>query len=582
MQKLLIIFLLAALNQQLYPRLADRVIEHRNEILANAESVIYKDGVWIGADKEIPYKLGMVIIRPENMQESETYPAMIMVHGGGFAIGSPEQFLIQAHFFSKLGFVCFLPEYRLRNPGESDQHLAVPNITIQEQLADIKRAVRWVRQHAATYQVDSERLVGWGGSAGGYLISAAGMVHLPDAYMEYQPDESRPYESSRLGAQILVNPAVDLTFYFKQGYDRWLSRDLSSTPEALSPAFNITEETPPTLLLNGSEDTVTPPFMVEDFWRKMGLIGQGERCEEIVYEGATHGFANRDPALDSTMKQAATFLRRYGMTAESHDPLFDASSYAYRNQNESGHNYSNFVQVLTPLGYSASRSASYPAAVFLYEGPLVNGALCENDYYEMAELAKRLVLEKGVVAFVPDFRIPYISRVPYDQSIKDVRAAFRWIKEHAEMFNIDPSELVAVGAGYGAHLALATTLDDEAYDHSDDNSLISPAPAKFVLLNPILDLNAVRENEEMIVHSNGFNYWAGGSGIIIDSDFTDLSAILQPVWIIEGLADPTYRHRYKGINADESYPEATAHFYSETPYIDSVSKLIFKAISSSN
>jgi len=302
----------------------------------------------------------------------------------------------------------------------------------------------------------------------------------------------------------------------------------------------------------------------------MEAIGRGGVCQMEMFEGAVHGFANHDPALDETMKQGATFLREFGMTVKRLDPLFDSVAHAYRDQDDGNGNRSNFVQMLTPPGYSVLDHVPYPVAIFLYEGPLVNGALCENDYYEMATLAERLALEKGFVVFLPDFSTPYINRVPYDTSVRDVRSAFRWIKENADMLNINTSELVAVGSGYGAHLALATTLTDKTYDHFNDNLLVSPAPAKFILLNPILDLNSVRENEEMVVHSNGFNYWAGGVETITDTDFSRMRSIRQPVWIIEGLADPTYPHLHDAIASDKSYPEAGFHFYADDPYINLV------------
>ncbi|MDQ8195980.1 alpha/beta hydrolase fold domain-containing protein [Coraliomargarita sp. SDUM461004] len=580
LKALILLILVCSWGHQLCARRADRIIEHREQVMADADSIVYKQGVWRKDGDELPYELRIIIVSPEHMQPSETYPAMIMVHGGGFSMGSPEQFLMQAHFFSKLGIVCFLPEYRLREPEKEKQRLTIPKVSIQEELTDIKRAVRWVKEHAATYQVDRERIIGFGGSAGGYLISAAGMVDLPDAYMEYQENESIPYENSKLNAQVLINPAVDLDYYFEEGYNGWrLSRDASASAMGMSPVWNITEETPATLLLNGSKDAVTPPFMVENFYARMQSIGKGEECQLVLFSGEGHGFGNRDPGLDRTMKLTANFLRQHGLTSERLDPLFDALNYSYPLHEQGTTTYSNFVHVLTPKDYSATRDEQYSAAVFLYEGPIVDGALCENDYYEMAELAKRFSEEKEVVTFVADFSLPYISRTSYDKSIKDVRSVFRWIKEHEDEFNINSSKILAVGVGYGAHLALSTTLKAQIYDHSGDNMSISPAPANFVLINPVLDLNDVRWNEEMFGQSKRFNYWAGGTQTIEDTDFSDTSVIDRPVCVIEAPGDPTYTYRNSKMIADESHSANSSHFYSQEPYLSSVVEQIFEGYS---
>lgn len=90
-------------------------------------------------------------------------PVIVYAHPGGFFTGSkqmgPWRFLLEA------GLAVVSVQYRLS--GE-----AVFPAAIQ----DVATAVRWVRTNADRYGLDSERIVGFGSSAGAYLISAVALA----------------------------------------------------------------------------------------------------------------------------------------------------------------------------------------------------------------------------------------------------------------------------------------------------------------------------------------------------------------------------------------------------------------------
>jgi len=546
-------------------RIAERIISHREAVLQKTTSHVYKSGVWSDGFTEIPYTLRIHIVRPTNMDENKTYPAMIMVHGGGFRIGNFHQFLLQAEFFSKRGIVCFLPEYRLRETNELGQK-GIHSITIQEQLADIKRAIRWVRIRSEEFNVDKDKIIGWGGSSGGYLVSAATMIDLPDAYVEFQADEEPPFESSQLSAQILINPALDLTFY---NVPSWrLSRDPEATQIGMSSLFNVGKSTPPTLLFNGREDTTTPPYMVQEFKAAMDTLGKAEESELILYENIGHGFANRDPFLDATMKRSATFLRKFSLADKDLDPLYDAESYYYKLNNIEEFNLSMELQILKPENWDQAENKRYPVGIFLHGGPMVFDEKVQNDHYEMAQLARTFADKKGFVSVVPDYQHPYISRTRYKSgAIKDIRAIFRWVRKNSDILKIDSSLVLAIGTGYGAHLALSTFVEDASYNYADDNLSFSPIPNAIGLINPVLSLNAVKNNEEMNVFGDNFLFWVEGEDTINKTDFTDFKRIGIPVYLIEGLADETYPHLEDALEADKQYPQGDFSFFAKKEFL---------------
>ncbi|WP_336882689.1 alpha/beta hydrolase [Rhodococcus globerulus] len=90
-------------------------------------------------------------------------PVIVYAHPGGYFAGTkqmgPWRFLLDA------GFAVASVSYRLS--GES---------VFPTQVYDVAAAIRWVRAHASDYHFDSEKIVGFGSSAGSYLVSAIALA----------------------------------------------------------------------------------------------------------------------------------------------------------------------------------------------------------------------------------------------------------------------------------------------------------------------------------------------------------------------------------------------------------------------
>ena len=91
---------------------------------------------------------------------------MIFVPGGGF-VASPRMAagVIRRHL-AQAGYVVAIIEYRTTRSGS----------TYVEGVADVKSAVRFLRENAERFGIDPRRIVLWGESAGGYLASMAGVT----------------------------------------------------------------------------------------------------------------------------------------------------------------------------------------------------------------------------------------------------------------------------------------------------------------------------------------------------------------------------------------------------------------------
>jgi acetyl esterase/lipase len=232
-------------------------------------------------------------------RSAERRPAIVLFHGGGWTMGEPSWAFSRARHFAERGMVAVAVQYRL-----SDQREVTPH----EAMADARAVIRWVRLHADSLDIDPKRVVGYGWSAGGHLAASAAIFGL---------DASGDSVSSRPDALVLVCPAVSLVS------DGWVQRLLRGrgTARDISPDEHVRKGVPPTLILQGNVDTVTPMAGAKRFCERMRAAGNV--CELHVYEGfghlftpagtPDHGMPQPDQATsEDASKRADRFLEALG------------------------------------------------------------------------------------------------------------------------------------------------------------------------------------------------------------------------------------------------------------------------------
>jgi acetyl esterase/lipase len=78
--------------------------------------------------------------------------------------------------------------------------------------------------------------------------------------------------------------------------------------KALSPTLHLAKNTPPTLILFGTNDRLL--VMGDEFMAKSKELGH--RAEMYTAEGQGHGFFNRPPWLEKTTERMDEFLVSIG------------------------------------------------------------------------------------------------------------------------------------------------------------------------------------------------------------------------------------------------------------------------------
>lgn len=95
--------------------------------------------------------------------------------------------------------------------------------------------------------------------------------------------------------------------------------------------------------------------------------------------------------------------------------------------------------------YSPAGGGPFPAVVVIPGGKWV-----EIDKEKHSDVPVYFA-EHGIAAFSIEYRSA--REFPYPAAVEDVRAAVRWVREHASEYDVDPSRLGAIGVSAGGHLA---------------------------------------------------------------------------------------------------------------------------------
>jgi acetyl esterase/lipase len=203
-------------------------------------------------------------------------PGVVVFHGGGWIQSNKESTMsaICLPYLSQ-GFVVCNVEYRLAKLGRSPA--PAPAAVVDSLLA-----AKWFVDHADKYNMDTDRLVITGASAGGHLALMVGMAT----------------PAAKLGPVVKVAAIVncygptdvnDLIVRKTSWAVQWLpdqpGRDELGT--RLSPMTYVRKDLPPILTVQGEKDTTVPVAQnVKLMW---ALKQAGVDSEMILIPNAGHG-----------------------------------------------------------------------------------------------------------------------------------------------------------------------------------------------------------------------------------------------------------------------------------------------------
>jgi acetyl esterase/lipase len=166
----------------------------------------------------------------------------------------------------------------------------MPEHPFPAEVVDAKCAIRFLRARTDEYNLLTEKIGIWGGSAGGHLSALVGLTNGDPAF---EQGENREY-SSRADVVMEMFGPTDLTQ--PMGWlQRWLLRRAfgtdSPSDERLieaSPVRCVTREAPPFLILHGEQDRAVPLEQAQVLYQK--LLDAGMDATLVIVENADHNF----------------------------------------------------------------------------------------------------------------------------------------------------------------------------------------------------------------------------------------------------------------------------------------------------
>ena len=206
------------------------------------------------------------VFRPS---DSKKRPAVLCLHGGFWAKGSKKFMHPLAEDLVVRGYVAVSSNYRLTDVAPAPA-----------QLNDVFAAIRFLRENANEYGIDSSKIGVTGSSAGGYLAVMAATFNGGDPI-------ARPNAAVGMGAQTdLTSPHIQNSTVLN--WSKFMGGFYHDVPEnyaSQSPIAHLSPDDPPVAIICGELDK--PSTRANAFRQKALQLGVPTSLTKI--SGAPHG-----------------------------------------------------------------------------------------------------------------------------------------------------------------------------------------------------------------------------------------------------------------------------------------------------
>jgi acetyl esterase/lipase len=221
----------------------------------------------------------------KNDKSGKKYPGVIMFHGGGWIRTSKSTMSTFYNRYLAHGFVVCNAEYRLADKtGQFTPEFTPAPGAIQDAL----KAAKWFYDHADEYNVDKDRIVVTGASAGGHVALMVGLC---------TDEKVGPIAGKDFKIAAIVNGygCVDVPALLAKQRpgdfaSQWLPQGATRDEIAkqMSPMTYVRKDIPPLITVQGSGDSTHPVADSQRF--TAALKAAGADAEIHLVNGAGHGF----------------------------------------------------------------------------------------------------------------------------------------------------------------------------------------------------------------------------------------------------------------------------------------------------
>jgi acetyl esterase/lipase len=220
-------------------------------------------------------------------------PLVIFIHGGAWLQGAKEEG--PGIPLCRKGFACASINYRLTDAA-----------IFPAQIEDCKAAVRFLRAHAADYNIDPQRIGVWGVSAGGHLASLLGTTcgdrQLEGNLGNNQVDSCVQAVCDWCGPSDFLSVAKQAGSRTKIDYDSpkgpvalllgGLQKERAELAAAASPITHVDKSDPPFLIVHGDIDDLVPYAQSQELHKALTEAGVPNKL--ITIAGGGHSFTSEE------------------------------------------------------------------------------------------------------------------------------------------------------------------------------------------------------------------------------------------------------------------------------------------------
>ena len=217
---------------------------------------------------------------------SPATPVVIFIHGGGWVQGTKEGSMLQGVLpYIAMGYSVVNVEYRLAN-------VSLAPAAIE----DCRCALRWVVAHAKEYNVDVDRIVVAGASAGGHLALTTGLIPASAGFDRACLVPGEPKVAAIVNFFGITDIADLLDGPNKKPFPeswpytvQWLGNqpNRADIAKASSPLTYVRAGVPPTISIHGDADPLVPynhSVRLQEALQKAGVAH-----ELVTVPGGGHG-----------------------------------------------------------------------------------------------------------------------------------------------------------------------------------------------------------------------------------------------------------------------------------------------------
>lgn len=218
------------------------------------------------------------------LKSGKPSPMLINIHGGGWNHGVKESQTGFSTFF-KEGFAVANIEYRLTGQA-----------TAPAAIEDARCALVYILLNAKELNIDVNRIVLMGGSAGGHLALMAGLLGN-NGIFDTNCKREKEIKVAAIIDKYGITDVGDWAFgpnITSKSATNWLGSQSKNEAfiKSVSPVYYVSKSSPPVFIVHGDADPTVPYQQSVELHKK--LLAAGVQTEFVTIPGGLHGKFDKD------------------------------------------------------------------------------------------------------------------------------------------------------------------------------------------------------------------------------------------------------------------------------------------------